>query len=83
VASFYQVRSPYGVLLGKLDGKTSLGGIRCRWGKNTKTGLQELGWRGWIVLAKDRGGRWALVNAVMNLRVPKKARNFFNYMRIC
>jgi hypothetical protein len=34
--------------------------------------LQELGYRGidWIGVAQDRG-RWrALVNAVMNLRVP-------------
>jgi hypothetical protein len=34
--------------------------------------LQEVGWRGvdWIALAEDRD-RWrALVNAVMNIRVP-------------
>jgi hypothetical protein len=45
--------------------------------------FQELGWGGWIVLAKDRGGQWELVNAVMNLRVPNNAWNFFNYTRIC
>jgi len=38
--------------------------------------LQELGWEGWIVLAEERGGRWALVNAVMNLRSLKNAGKF-------
>ena len=34
--------------------------------------LQEVGLRGmdWIVLARDRYRRRALVNAVMNLRIP-------------
>jgi hypothetical protein len=34
--------------------------------------LREVVWRGtdWIDLAKDRESWWALVNAVMNLRVP-------------
>jgi hypothetical protein len=33
--------------------------------------LREIGWEGveWIHLAQDRGRWWAVVNAVMNLRV--------------
>jgi hypothetical protein len=43
-----------------------------RWVDNIKMDLVEIGWGGvdWIVLSQDRY-RWrALVNAVMNLRVP-------------
>jgi hypothetical protein len=34
--------------------------------------LQEVGWGNgdWITLAQDRDRWWALVRAVMNLRVP-------------
>ena len=34
--------------------------------------LQEMGWveMDWIDLARDREGQWALVNTVMNFRVP-------------
>ena len=62
----------YRVLVGKTEGKRPLGRNRRRWEDNIKPDLQEVGCWGmdWIELAQDRD-RWrALVNAVMNLRVP-------------
>jgi len=60
------------VLVGKPQGKRLLGKNRHRWENNIKIKLQEVGC-GSIVcieLALDRD-RWrALLNAVMNLRVP-------------
>jgi len=43
-----------------------------RWENNMKMDLQDVGWVGmdWIDLAQDRNTWRALVNAVMNLRVP-------------
>jgi len=57
---------------GENKGKRPLGRPRRRWEDNIKMDLHELGCRGmdWIELAQERD-RWrALVNAVMNLRVP-------------
>jgi hypothetical protein len=62
----------YRVLLGKSEGKRSLGRPRPRWEDNNQIDLPEVGWGGmdWIERARDRD-RWrALVNAVMNLRIP-------------
>jgi hypothetical protein len=64
-------RGVYKVLVGKTEGKRSLARSRRRWEDNIKMDL-EVGCEGmgWIDLAQDRD-RWrALVNAVMNLRVP-------------
>jgi hypothetical protein len=59
-------------LVGKQEGKRLLGRPRRRWVDNIGMDLGEVGWGDvdWIGLAQDRD-RWkALVNAVMNLRVP-------------
>ena len=62
----------YKVLVGKPEGKRPLGRPRRRWEDNIKMDLQEVGCRDmdWIELAQGRDRLGALVNAVMNLRVP-------------
>jgi hypothetical protein len=65
-------RGVYRVLVGKPGEKRPLGRTRRRWEDNIKKDLQKVGcWDlDWIELAQDTD-RWrALVNAVMNLRVP-------------
>jgi hypothetical protein len=58
--------------VGKPEGKIPLGRPRSRWVDNIKMDLVEVGWgdMDWIGLAQDRDKLRALVNAVMNLRVP-------------
>jgi hypothetical protein len=71
-------RGVYRVLVRKPERKRSLGRARRRWEDNIKMCLQEVGCGGidWIEVAQDRD-RWrALVNVVMNLRVPQNAGNF-------
>jgi hypothetical protein len=65
-------RNAYRLLVGKLEGKRPLGRPRRWWVHNFRMDLGEVGWGvvDWIDLAQDRN-RWrALVNSVLNLRVP-------------
>jgi hypothetical protein len=58
--------------VGKPEGKRPLGKPRRRWEDNIEMDIREIGWGGmdWIDLAQDRD-RWrALLNTVINLRVP-------------
>jgi len=73
VARMGERRGFYRVLVGKCEGRRPLGRPRRRWEDNITMDPQEVGCGGmdWIELAQDRE-RWrAVVNAVMNFRVPK------------
>jgi hypothetical protein len=65
-------RNAYRLLVGKPEGKRRLGRQRRTWVDNIKMDLLEIGWGGvdWIGLAKGRDKWRALMNAIMNLRVP-------------
>jgi hypothetical protein len=67
-----EVRGAYNILVGRPEGRRPLGRPRRRWEDNIKMDLREIrfGDVDWIHLAQDRD-RWrALVNTVMNFRVP-------------
>jgi hypothetical protein len=66
------VRGEYNVLVGRPEGRRPLGRPRSRWERNIEMDLREIGFGevDWINLAQDMD-RWrALVNTVMNIRVP-------------
>ena len=68
VARMGERRGMYRVLVGKPEGKRPLGRPRHRWEDNIKMDLLEVGCGGMDWIDRDR---WqALVNAVMNLRIP-------------
>jgi hypothetical protein len=65
-------RNAYTLLVRKPEGTRPLGRPRHRWVDNIRMDIEEVGWGDvdWIGLAKDRI-RWrAVVNSVLNLRVP-------------
>jgi hypothetical protein len=72
VARMGEERNVYRLLVRKPEGKRPLGRPRRRWIDNINMDLLEIGLNvvNWTGLAQDRY-RWrALVNSVMNLRVP-------------
>jgi hypothetical protein len=65
-------RNAYRLLVGKPDGKRPLRRPRRRWADNIRMDLVEVGWGDvdWIGLIEDMD-RWrALVNSLLDLRVP-------------
>jgi hypothetical protein len=72
VVRIEEKRIAYRLLVVKPEGKRPLRRPRRRWVDNIMTDLVEVGWgdMDWIDLAQDRD-RWrALVNSVLNVRVP-------------
>jgi hypothetical protein len=65
-------RLAYRILVGQPERRRPLGRPRRRWVDNIKMDLKEIEWDGidWIDLAQDRDQWGALMNLVMNLRVP-------------
>jgi hypothetical protein len=71
VARMGEKRNAYRLLVGKPEGRRPLGRPRRRW-SDIRMDLVEVVWGDvdWIGLAQDKD-RWrALVNLVLNLRVP-------------
>jgi hypothetical protein len=72
VARMGEVTGAYNILVGRPEGRRPLGRPRHRWEDNIKMDLREIGFGdvNWIHWAQNMD-RWrALVNTVMNLRVP-------------
>jgi hypothetical protein len=72
VARMGEKRTACRILVGKPEGKRSLGRPRSRWVNNIKMDVREIGWDGvdWMDMAQDRDQWRTLVNTVLKLRVP-------------
>jgi hypothetical protein len=72
ISQIGETRNAYTILVGKPEGKRPPGRPRRKWMDNIEIDLREIGWDGidWIDLAQNRDQWRALVNTVMNLRVP-------------
>jgi hypothetical protein len=72
VARLGEKRNAYRLLVGKPEGRGPLARPRRRWLHNIRMDLVEVGWGDvdWIDLAQNRDRSRAVVNSVLNLRVP-------------
>jgi hypothetical protein len=59
-------------VVGKPEGKRSLGRPKCKKEDDIKMDFREIGCEGvgWIHLAQERNRWWTFVNTVLNLLVP-------------
>jgi hypothetical protein len=73
-----EMKNAYKILVEKPEGKTPLGRLVRRWEDNFRMDLREIRWVGvdWIHLAQSSDKWRALMNTVMNLRLPRKTGNF-------
>jgi hypothetical protein len=72
VARMGEMSGAYNILVGRPEGRRPLVRLRRRWEDNIKMDLREIGFGDvdWIHWAQDRDSWRALMNTVMNLRVP-------------
>ena len=65
--------------MAKPEGEVIFRRPRRRWEEKIRN-LNKIGWErvGWTDLAQGRGKWWALVNVVINLRVPRNTGNFMS-----
>jgi hypothetical protein len=72
VARMGEKRNAYSILVSKPEGKRPLGRPRRSWMDNIKINLREIRCDGvdWIDMTRGRDQWRALVNTVLNLRVP-------------
>jgi hypothetical protein len=68
VARMGEGRSAFKILIGTPTGKILLGRPKCRWEKNIRTDLKEIGinTRNWVDSTQDWDNWRALVNAALN-----------------
>jgi hypothetical protein len=85
VAQMGEKRNKYRIFMGKPEGKKPLGRPQRKWVDNIKMDLREIGRDGvdWINTAQDTDQWRALVNMVLNLRVPLNAGKFLSGCTIC
>jgi hypothetical protein len=67
-----EMRNAYRILIGKPYGMGPLRRPRHRWGDNVRLNRRETGWdvMEWMYLAQDTDQWCAVVNTVINFRVP-------------